>query len=275
MKVKEIMTKDVVYAEVPGSAAEALDLIVKKNISGIPVVKRGSKELLGFVTRDDFAKRPEETQLALLMTREVVTISAEADIKEAAQLFVEKGFRRLPVVSEGGLVGIITVRDLIGAIGEMEIKTPVENFMRDKFTAVWDETPLKVAREIMQFAGVRAVPILNGNAKLCGILADTDLLRIAQLAESTQKSELSAAMEGDKWGWDSKNVIYITKRTLVLPDKPAKEVMTKDIISATKKTSVSECARRMAKAKIEQMPVISAEGDLIGLVRDIDLVKVI
>ncbi len=275
MKVKDIMTTDVVYAEVPGSASEALELLVKNNISGIPVVKRGAKEVLGFVTRDDFARHPEETQLALLMSREVVKISADADVKEAVQLFIEKGIRRLPVISDGGLVGIVTIRDLMGAIGEMGIKTPVENYMRDKFTAVWDETPLKVVREIMQFAGVRAVPVLNSEAKLCGILADTDLLKIAQLAESTQKSELSAAMEGDKWGWDSKNVIYITKKTLVLPEKAVKEVMTRDVISATKKTSISECAKRMAKARIEQMPVISAEGGIIGLARDVDLLKVI
>jgi len=51
MKVKDIMTKDVIYAEVPGTSASALELILKHNVSGLPVVKKGTKQLVGVVTR--------------------------------------------------------------------------------------------------------------------------------------------------------------------------------------------------------------------------------
>lgn len=274
MLVKDIMTQDVVYAEVPGNAGEALELIIKKNISGMPIVKRGTKELLGIVTRDDFSKHPEETQLALLMTRDVVTISPESDVKEAADVILKKGFRRIPVVKEGELAGLVTVRDLVGkAVGALETTDTVAKYMRENITALWEGTPLKVTYEVMRLANTRALPVLDDEGKLVGMVADTDLLKVTQLTESTAKSELSATTEGDKWGWDSKNVIYITKKTLELPNKSVKDIMIRDVISATKKTPVSECARKMARARVEQLPVINAEGNIIGLVRDIDLVR--
>ena len=87
------MTKEVVYAEVPGDASGALEIILEKNVSGMPVVKRGTSEIVGVVTRNDFSRRPSETQLGLLMTKDVTTIAPGADIKEAVNLFLNKKFR--------------------------------------------------------------------------------------------------------------------------------------------------------------------------------------
>ncbi len=274
MKVKDIMTKKVISAEVPGSASDVLELIIKNNISGMPVVKRGTKELLGIVTRNDFSKHPEETQLALLLTRDVITISPDADIEEAATLILKKGYRRIPVAKNSKLIGIITVRDLIGrALGEMESDDKVGKYYKENVTAIWESTPLKIAFEVMNLANVRALPVLDDDARLVGMLADTDLLNVSEVTESTEKSELTAASEGNRWSWDSKNVIYITKKILELPDKVVKDVMIRDVISATKKTPVNEIAGKMARAKVEQIPVIDAEGNIIGLVKDVDLLK--
>ena len=274
MKVKEIMTEDVVYAEVPGSTAEALELIIKKNVSGMPVVKRGTKKLMGIITRNDFSRQPEETQLAMLMTRDVTTVSPESEILDAARIFLEKGFRRLPVVRDNELLGILTVSDIVWkAVAEIKGEEPIENYIEKKIAAIWDETPLKVAYELMRLSGSRALPVLNSDGKLCGIIGDTDLLKVAHVTESIQKSEMSGGSEGDRWAWDSKNVVYITKRRLELPEKKVGEVMVKGVITATKKTSISECAKKMFRAKVEQLPVIDAEGNIIGLIRDINLLR--
>lgn len=276
MKVGEIMTQDVVYAEVPGASAEALDLILKKKLSGLPIVKRGTKKLLGIVTRNDFSRRPEESQLALLMTRDVVSISQDADVKDAAKIFLEKDFRRLPVVKDGELIGILTISDIIWKAVVRDVSDEsIEKYMEENVNAMWEGTPLKVAYEIMRLSGTRAIPVLDSDGALVGIISDTDLLAVAQVKESTMKSEMSAGSEGDKWGWDSKNVIYITKKSLVLPDKKVKDVMVKSVVTATKRTSISECAKKMAKTKVEQMPVIDAEGNIIGLIKDMDLLKAI
>ncbi len=276
MKVSDIMTKEVICAEVPGTTREALDLIIKYNISGLPIVKRGTKELVGIVTKSDFAKKPEENQLALLMTKNVVTINPDADIKDAAKIFIEKGFRRLPVVENGNIVGIISVSDVVWkGLPRLNIKDPVEKFMEEKVITLWQNTPLKVAHKIMRLSKERALLVLDDEGKLVGIIEDIDLLKVIDVREYTEKSESLSSTEGDKWGWDSKSVVYIMKRTLELPDKKVKDVMVTNVVTALKSTSVSEIAKRMARARINQVPIIDAEGEIIGIVKDIDLLRAI
>lgn len=273
MKISDIMTTEIVYAEVPGGASEALDLMLEKNVSGLPIVKRGKQEIVGVVTRNDFSRRPDETQLALLMTRDVTTISPDADVKDAVKVFLKKNFRRLPVVDDK-LVGIITISDIVWrALPKIKTNDSIGKYMKDNINVLWEETPAKIAFELMRLSGARALPVLNSDVKLVGMLGDVDILRVAQRTESTKKSESSGGTEGDKWGWDSKNVIYITKKKLEVPDVPIKDLMVKSVVTATKKTLISKCAQKMAKAKVEQVPIIDPDGKIIGIVRDRDLIR--
>jgi CBS domain-containing protein len=173
-------------------------------------------------------------------------------------------------------VGIITVSDIVRrAIAKMNIQSPVGKYMEENLTTIWEDTPLKVACEIMRLSGSMALPVLNSEGALVGIIDDTDILKAFELTESIEKSETSSGTEGDRWGWDSKSVIYITKKKLEIPDINVKELMVKSVITVTKRTPVSKCAKKMANAKIEQVPIIDAEGKLIGIVRDTDLLKAI
>jgi CBS domain-containing protein len=244
MLVKDIMTKDVICAEVPARSEEALNLIIKHNVTGLPVIKKGTKNLM-------------------------------ADVKEAVKTLLVAGIKRLPVVDEdNNISGIVTSEDLVWkAVSNLDSDEKVVNYMMKSFTAVWKDTPLKVAFEIMQLSGSRALLVLDSNAKLYGVLTDTDLLKVAQLTESTNKSEMSGGTEGDSWGWDSKNIIYITKRSLEVPDKTVADVIAEKVVTATKGTKVSECAKRMSAARIELVPVIDAEGNTVGIVRDVDLLR--
>lgn len=75
--------------------------------------------------------------------------------------------------------------------------------------------------------------------------------------------------------WETKSTLYIGTERLKLPDKAVKEVMTPEVITITSGTTVTDCARKMKKHNIEQLPVIDAQGSLIGIVRDYDLLKVL
>src|SRR5574337_1869283 len=109
--VEEVMIREVASAELPGSRDEVLEILKTKHISGVPIVKGG--ELVGIVTRTDLLKHPEEEQIAMLMTRNPVTISPDKSIGEAACVIREKNIRRLPVVEDHSLVGIITIADIV------------------------------------------------------------------------------------------------------------------------------------------------------------------
>jgi CBS domain-containing protein len=275
MLVKDIMTTKVICAEVPGKSEDALAKIIKNNVTGLPVIKKGSKELVGIISKTDFARNPDEGQLALLMTKNVVTTSPETDIKDAVKTLLVAGIKRLPVVDENNnIAGIVTSEDLVWkSVSKLESDEKVVNYMMKSFTSVWKDTPLRVASEIMRLSGSRALLVLDQDSKLYSVLTDTDLLKVAQLTESTNKSEMSGGTEGDSWGWDSKNIIYITKRSLEFPDQTVADIISEKVVTATKGTKINECAKRMAASRIELVPIIDAEGNIVGIVRDIDLLR--
>ncbi len=276
MKVKDIMTRNVIYAEVPGDTKEALEIMLKHNISGLPVVKRKTKKLVGIVTRSDIINKPDESQLALVMKKDVITTNEDDDIRNVARIILEKGFRRIPVVKGEELIGIVTISDIVWkGIANMNINEPVENYMRKSFHSVWEETPIRVAYKILKYSGEKALLVLDSNGNLVGIMEDADILKSIEIRNEIVKSEVIGGTEGDAWSWDSKNVIYVMKSYLDLPMDPVKKIMTRNIITVTKRTTVSEAARRMSRYKINQMPVIEASGELIGIVRDVDLLKAI
>ncbi|HDD31646.1 MAG TPA: CBS domain-containing protein, partial [Thermococcus litoralis] len=62
---------------------------------------------------------------------------------------------------------------------------------------------------------------------------------------------------------------------LQLPKKPVEDIMTTELKLATPHMSVYEVANIMTREHIEQLPVVKGEGEIIGLIRDIDLIRAI
>ncbi len=274
MKVKDVMTTDVKWVEIPGSRAEALELLRKLDVSAVPVVKRDTGELAGMVTLRNLFDHPDEEQLAMLVDREVPQVSPDDPLEDAVRCMLETGARRLPVIREGKLVGIVTVRDIVyRAVAAMGIERPASDFMRRRLAAVWEGTPIRAAIEIMGLAGLRALPVIDTEGKLIGMVDDADIIGLSEVKTESRMSHMAGRSEGDAWTWDSEDRIYITKKRMELPDKLAREVMCKELVTITKRTTVSKCAELMKQHKIEQVPVISGEDEFVGMVRDIDLLR--
>ena len=274
MQVKDVMTKEVKWIEVPGTRAEALELLRKLGASAVPVVKRGTDELVGMVTLRKLFEHPDEDQLAMLVDRDAPTVTPEDPLEEAAKRLLESRVRRLPVLKDGELVGIITVRDIVyRAITAMNIEKPASDYMRPRAIAVWEGTPIKAAMEIMALSGFRALPVIDEKGGLIGIIDDADIIKISEVETESRMSQMAGRTEGDSWTWDSEDRIYITKRHLKVPDKSVKDAMAKELVTITRRTPVSRCAELMKQHRIEQTPVIAADGGLIGIVRDFDLLQ--
>jgi len=274
MQVKDVMTKEVKWVEVPGTRAEALDLLRKIGASAVPVVKRGTDELVGMVTLRKLFEKSGEEQLAMLVDRDVPTVALSDKLEDAANRMLTARVRRLPVLKDGKLAGIVTVQDIVyRALAGMDVERPASDFMRPHIIAVWDGTPLKAAVEIIDLAGFRALPAIDEGGNLVGIIDDSDIIKISEVETESKMSQMTGRSEGDKWTWDSENRIYITKRELKVPDKLVRDVMTKELVTITRKTPISKAAQLMKQHRIEQTPVLSADGKLIGIVRDIDLLR--
>ncbi len=276
MLIKEVMSEDIHYIQVPGNRLNALELMREKNVSGLPVVKSGTKKLVGIVTRSDLVQNPDEEQIALIMTRNLVTTTPDDDIKDAAEKMIENNIRRVPVVQDDKLVGIVTAFDLIeNALWKLNIEDPVKEYTLKNIPTTWDGTPLNVAFEIMRYSGLKVLLALNKDGKLSGILTETDFINESEIVSERTVHNTSVGTEGDKWSWDSANVLYVIKNHLKFSDKKVKDVTASDLVLATTRTTVTECANKMRHHNIEQIPVINVEGELAGLVRATDLIKAI
>ncbi|HEY9205478.1 MAG TPA: CBS domain-containing protein [Candidatus Methanoperedens sp.] len=274
--IEEVMVKEVAYASLPGSRDEVLEILKTKHISGVPIVKNG--ELAGIVTRTDLLKNPEEEQIAMLMTRNPVTISPEKSIVDASRVILENNIRRLPVVDNHSLVGLITIADIVGAIGRLNITSPISEYVGNNVVSVWSETPISVTGAIMELADVKAVPILDSNLALVGVAADKDLISASMIEDRTEMSNMSSGSDDDAWTWESLRdtmSLYYSVSKIKLPPKPVKDIVkiTGEPETAVLSSQVSDCARKMKRNRIDQLPVISSTRKLLGLLRDKDLLK--
>ena len=92
MMVKDCMQSEVVFISVPGTREDVLILMAEKQVNGVPVVKKGSKTLVGIVTRTDLLTKADENQLAMLMNRDPDTVTPRTDLKTATKIMIEKNF---------------------------------------------------------------------------------------------------------------------------------------------------------------------------------------
>lgn len=276
IKISDIMRTEVAYATLPGSRDEVHTLLKEKRVSGVPVLKDG--KIVGVVSRANLLKNPEEEQLALLMTRNPVVIDPDGTIIDAAKILLEHNIRRLPVVKDEKLVGIISVADIVASIAELNITDHVGQYMNTTVVPIWTDTPLNVAARVMELSKVKASPVIDNNLEVVGIITDRDIISASVIEDTVEMSDMSAGSDDDEWTWESMRdtmSIYYSVSRVKVPDIPVKDVMVSDLVKAAYISGVSECALKMKRNKIDQIPVVNANQRFLGLLRDRNLMKAI
>jgi len=276
MLVKDYMTKDVVCIEIPSGRDDALRILKRTGISGIPVVNK-QHELQGIVTRKDILHNPAENQVALLMSSTPTIIGPDAKLIEAAELMNQKKIRRLPVVDGKKLAGLISVSDIVGAVARLNDNREIRQGFIGKHTiSVWEETPLCVVGRIMELARVDAMPILNSDNVLTGIISERDLIRSSKIQDDVQTSDFSTGTDDDEWTWesirDNHRITYGISK-VELPSRPVKDFMVKKVIAVPGNAEISDCALKMKRGRVDQLPVIDNDGRLAGMLFDRDVVR--
>lgn len=124
------------------------------------------------------------------MSRDVISVTPDTTVLQAGQIMVERSIRRLPVVENDELVGIVTYGDVRGArassatgldIWELsyllsrltirEIMTP------NPVTVSPDDTIGQAAQHLLQYM-IGGLPVLDNNGKLVGIITESDIFRL-------------------------------------------------------------------------------------------------
>jgi len=114
--IKDVMNRNVIVAKPHTTLREAAKVMSDLNIGSLVVME--NEKIVGIVTSTDALRAvaegadPDRTTLADIMSKDVITIEEDRDVEEAVELMVKNKIKRLPVVREGKLVGIITVSDI-------------------------------------------------------------------------------------------------------------------------------------------------------------------
>lgn len=145
MKVKDIMTKEIVTVRPAMTIHQLAELLVEKNISGAPVVDEDGKLLgvvgekgvifqdkkvhlptfinvsLGFLTFgaqrfEEEMKKITANTVGAIMETDILRLSADTEIEDAATSMIEKDSYYCPVVEDEKLIGVVTKRDIVRAI---------------------------------------------------------------------------------------------------------------------------------------------------------------
>ena len=115
--IRDVMSKIVISVRPEATLMDAVKTLTKHHLSGAPVVTKGG-EVIGFISEPNlmdvlFDERVRTAPVTKYMSSSVHVLDAQDPLSTAASMFSMYGIRRLPVVSNGRFVGVVTRRDLL------------------------------------------------------------------------------------------------------------------------------------------------------------------
>jgi CBS domain-containing protein len=190
--IREIMSTKLTYASDKFSLNDALKLMYEKNVGGLPIVDEEAR-IKAIITEEDFVRFTAgiDTGLSVesFMSPNVVTAPAQTTIEKMTRMIIQKGFRRMPVVQDGVLMGMVTASDIMkymgsgeafekvvtGDIGEV-MNLPIKSLIKRNLVATEKNADLGVAAQKMVENDIGSLPVMD-RGSLAGILTERDYVR--------------------------------------------------------------------------------------------------
>jgi len=159
-KVRDIMSSEVQTASPDTTLEEVATMMKTEDVGAIPVVE--DEELVGIITDRDIVVRcvaegkdPSETSVEDVLSEDLETASPDMDVQEAVRLMSRRQIRRLPVVEENRLVGILALGDVAVKQDEGEAGEALQDISQGVKSS-GKKQPHKVARGEAEDSGRRA-----------------------------------------------------------------------------------------------------------------------
>lgn len=191
-KVKEIMNNDVKSVTTHTSLKDALNIMYTTGVGGLPILDEeervkamlSERSFVKLVERENTGKSVREW-----MSNNVKTVSPDISVKEVTKAMIRFGYRRLPIVKDDILLGIVTSYDIIRYIGSGEVfnkldyekiqeslNIPIKNLISRN--VVWSRSNLDLgeAARLMMKENIGSLPIIDEGV-LSGILTERDFVR--------------------------------------------------------------------------------------------------
>ena len=189
--VKEIMTREAVSITPKYSIRESVDLMLEKGIGSLPIVDKEDK-LVGIVTERDFAlalagSLTNET-VGDIMIKDVITTTPGTPIESCSKIMVRNNLRRIPVVEEEKLIGIVTSTDILRFFGDKEmfasmtsnsgldvLKRKISEIIKPNILVTESTVRLGDLCELLAEKNIGGVPVVDDD-QLVGIVTERDIL---------------------------------------------------------------------------------------------------
>lgn len=133
------------------------------------------------------------TPISKVMTRKPATVTPEDHLETVREIFEKKGFHHIPVVENGHLVGIVSYTDYLRVIRELYGNTrekqsnerllhdlPVKEVMTEHLVCLSPTDTIEDALRIFTTNHFHAVPVIEGDRRLVGIVSTYDLIRVLE-----------------------------------------------------------------------------------------------
>ncbi|MCA9521378.1 MAG: CBS domain-containing protein [Myxococcales bacterium] len=285
MKIRDIMTTNLVTVNQNADLDWANDVMEIANIRHIPVVR--GERLVGLISRRDLLRTrisalagidPDDEHDLLqsvpaheVMTSEVVTLPPDADLRQAIETMVEEKIDSVLVVDDAErLAGIVTSHDIIklafaflhnvdpeSVDAAPELRDALSQPMRVAERMAHDvisvavETDLNWVDDVFELARIRHLPVVEGR-RLVGLVTQRDLLlasisSIADVSSDERREMMTMVRVGD--------------------------IMNREITTVRADSELSDALRLMLDRKFGCLPVIDEQSELVGLLTDTDMMK--
>lgn len=252
-KARDLMQIGVRTIEKSNSVYDAIGMLGQHRISGLPVMDGPNlvgiiteKDILQLVFREEHLPGPVEKY----MTRNVIMFDEDDSITKIWTYLVRQSYRRVPIVRNGRLTGIISRTDLIRAhmnelrssvkISEPAFQGPlVREVMTAGLLTTTPDAPIVEAAETLVANGITGLPVVDDSMRLLGILTEKDVLKRLDSPSS------QAGQVGD--------------------------VMTSDVTTFDVNDSLFEVCECLAASSFRRVPVLEKDR-LVGIVSRADLI---
>lgn len=292
MPVRDIMHREVSTVSPGTPLVHAMNLLLNKIYRALPVVDVNRK-VVGILTEGDLLRhsnlpnasvqlfltdaelqaqlhrlQEENHTVAEAMTAPAITVTDDTPITEAMETMLENDIKRLPVVdADGKLQGVFSRVDILRALAQPPVAalprqsiavgtdTTVGEVMLISVPSVKQDAPLAKVVDLLLGTSQRRVVVVDDERHVVGIITDGDLLTRATEAErGSVLQALSSRLKPS-----AHNKVQLEQRT-------AKEVMTPNPITVHKYTPLTEALKLLLEHQIKRLPVVDADGRLVGLV---------
>jgi len=218
---------------------------------------------------------PRHLRVRDVMTPQPESVSPTTPAREVLRQLLRASFNALPVVESGQVVGIITQGDLFDRLGmplrlgllrlldanqvddylnTLEGKT-ARDIMTHPVVVVRDEESLAEAIRTMLHRGLKRLPVVDEGGRLVGMLSRIDIFR-------------AAARSAPHWKrLEEAHVVVENVRTVG-------DITTRDRQFVTPEANLVEILSQMTASHLQRVAVVDAEGKLVGVVSDRDLLRV-